>query len=860
MKYSLNQIKRYVPALASIEVKQLVNRIWESVAEVEKVEFLAEKYEGIVVSRVLTVEKHPKSEKLVVVTVDIGSGDPVIVVTAAQNLQVGQFVPYIPVGVAVPASIDSPEGKFIIGVRPMVGIDSIGMLASERELLFSDDHSGIMILYPDELRGEVKTGMSLAEALELDDVIIEIENKTLTHRGDCFSAAGLAREIATLYDFELQLPDWQIPGMKSALPMSEIFDKEMPCSITISVTASDAVDRYSAVVLDGITVSKSPLWLRTYLWKHGVNSVNNVVDITNYVMLDYGQPMHAFDAGVVAHRKRNEQIDYPISVRYAKGGEKIEALDSKEKVLDAKVAVIADTKRALAIAGIIGGKVSGITETTTRIVLESAVFDKYAIRNASMSIGSVTDASVVFSRKQDPEKTVRALLRAVHLLQEIAGAIVVSQISDEYPKKAADRVVVISHEKAEHFIGISISPGHIETSLTNLGMQVTKKNGLYSVTIPSWRPDIAIDEDLYEEIARTFGYHNISLELPKRGIFGVKLNKNDQLKQQIIKTLTGYGFLQTMNFTFASKALYEQCHLSVDDSFIVTNAISPDVQYIRKYVSPGVLAQLAKNQYNAETFGLFEIGKVARRSQFYTSVSEVPVGVSLPQFGVDELGLPIEDEHLVLAIADSSKQPGYFSVKSYLEKYLKSIRVAEVAYVHPSEISKKDLSLLPEWVKELQSSLRSGRTAIILVKVAEKPVCLGIIGEPNTLVARDFGYTKNVGICELSLSVLSEIVVFEPLYLEPSKYPSVIEDFCVETPDEVSYQQVAETVLTATKNDLVKVSLQPRDIYQKVAGTKQTTVRVTFEPQNATVTDEEMKKVRQKIATLVAEKLDGKVI
>ncbi len=860
MKYSLNQIKRYVPELEAVDTKQLINRIWESIAEVEAVEYLAEKYNGIIVARVVSVEKHAKSDKLVVTTVDIGQKELVTVVTAAQNLSVGNFAPYIPVGVAVPSSKDSPEGEFIIGIRPMAGIDSVGMLASERELLFSDDHSGIMILHQDELKGELIPGMALSDALELNDVIIEIENKTLTHRGDCFSASGLAREIAALYGYTLQLPDWQVPGMKSALPMSEEFDKEMPCSLSINVTAKESVDRYSAVVLDGIVVQESPLWLKMLLWKHGINSVNNVVDITNFVMLDYGQPMHAFDASTVSHRKRNEQIDYQVTVRYAKGGEKLETLDSKEKTLDSKVTVIADNKNALAIAGIIGGKTSGITETTTRIILESAVFDKYAIRNASMSIGTVTDASVIFSRKQDPEKTVRALLRAVHLLQEMAGAVIVSQIGDAYVQEPSERTVVISHEKLEFFVGVSISPTQVETTLTNLGMKVVKKNGLYSVSVPSWRPDIAIDEDVYEEVARIFGYHNISLELPKRGIFGVKLSKNDQLKQQMIQALTGYGFLQSMNFTFASKAIYEQCHLSVDDSFVVTNAISPDVQYMRKYVMPGVLAQLAKNQYNAESFGIFEIGKVFRKSHMYTSISEFPVGITEPRFGVDELGLPIEDEHVVIATVDNSKQPGYFTVKSNLEKYLRTLRINAVKYIHPSEISKKELQQIPAWMQELQSALRSGRTAYIFVELAGKKYCLGVIGEPNTLVARNFAFTKNVGIVELSLKVLLDIAVFEPLYKEPSKYPSVVEDFCIESMVNTTYQQIVEAISEALKSDENVVSISPRDIYQKVENVKQTTVRVVIEPQTATLTDDQMKIYRQRIAESVKKAFAGKII
>lgn len=857
MKYSLNQIKKYVPGISAFQTDDLINKIWTSVAEVESVENLNSKYEGIVVGKILSIEDHPKSEKLIVAKVDIGQNEPVTVVTAAHNIAEGDFVPYIPAGGRVP-SVMGEDGKHLeIGTRLMVGIPSVGMLASERELGISDDHEGIMILRAEELRKELVVGEPVTVALELDDVVFEIENKSLTHRGDCFSAAGIAREIATLYGLELIVPEWQTPSLSIPALVGDSFDQEMPCKVEVEITATPAVERYSAIVLDGIQVTKSPQWLRIYLSKHNVSSVNNVVDVTNYVMLEYGQPMHAFDASTVTHKKRDEKIDYEIVVRYAKAGEKLLTLDGKEKKLSPIVTVIADVKKGLGLAGIIGGKESGITETSTRIIMESAVFNKYAIRNASMSLGITTDASVIFSRTQDPEKTVRALLRAVHLLQELAGAKVASEITDAYTSQKPGNSLVVSHEKMEQFIGIAISPVKVSAILQGLGCSVVKKNGMYRIDTPSWRPDLTIDEDIYEEIARMIGYKEIVPELPKRGIFGIALAPFENIKQVTLRTLTSLGMTQAMNFSFVSKQLYDRCMLSIENARSIVNAISPDVQYVRKQILPGLMEQLAKNQHNVPKFGLFEFGRVSRKDLNYDGSKVTDLHMPESRFGLDELGLPIEDEHLAMGIIDDSTQPGYFTLKNLLEQYLAEMHI-EVAFIHPDDRPKKAKSL-PTWTNELQAMLKKGRTALVFNK--ENNDFLGIIGEPNTMVLKEFGITKQVALAELTLHKISQIASLEPMYREPSKYPLVTEDYCFEVPENTQYSEIINTLMKVS-TDLqheVGVKVYPRDIYQKKEGTKQVTNRIVFTPKLGSLTDAQVKLYRTKFVAEMR-KINGTLI
>lgn len=844
MKYSLNQIKKYVPDIDTIPVAELIDRIWGSIAEVESVEYLAKKYEGIVVSKIITVEDHPKSEKLIVATVDIGQNEPVTVVTAAHNIKAGDFVPYIPVGGHV-KDVHTAAGTLVeIGVRSMAGIPSVGMLASEKELELSDDHEGIMILHQEEIKQELVPGQSFGTALDLDDVVFEIENKSLTHRGDCLSIAGIAREIATLYDLKLVIPDWQTSSINIEQTVGDSFEKELECLVDVEVTAAAAVDRYSAIVLDNVQVGPSPLWLRTFLGKHGVKSVNNVVDITNYIMVEYGQPMHAFDAAVVAHKVRNQKLEYQIKVRYAQAGETLVTLDGKEKKLPPIATVIADSKKVLGIAGIIGGQESGISETSTRIIVEAAVFNKYAIRNASMSLGTTTDASVVFSRKQDPEKTVRSILRAVHLLGEMAGAKIASDIADVYPTMKLTNTIIVSHERVENFLGIAVSPNKVTQVLEGLGCKVVKKNDLYRIETPTWRPDIAIDEDVYEEVARMVGYMNIIPELPKRGIFGVALSAYERGKQATLKTLTALGMNQAMNFSFVSKQLHDRCQLTIDDAHSIVNAISPEVQYMRKQMVPGLLEQLSKNQYNHAKFGLFELGKVSRKSLSYSgaSVEELHMPVSL--FGVDELGLPIEDEHVAVGIVDDGDQPGFYTLKSLLTSYLAAMHITP-EFMHPDDMQVKEVKKLPMWVTELISFYKKGRMALIYNK--ETHDFIGIFGEPGTLVLKEFGFTKQVAIAELSLHKIVKMASLEPIYREPPKFPIVTEDLCFEVPVETSYADIAEvfTKLSADIADEVLVKVTPIDIYQKKEDKKQVTNRVIFAPKKASLTDVQVKKYRQ---------------
>lgn len=854
MKYSLKQMLRYVPQLVAIPTTELVDRIWQSIAEVEHVEDMAKKFEGIIVSRVISIEKHPKSEKLLIAVVDTGEKETKTVITGAHNFVVGDYLPYIPVGGVVPSFVDENGNPVVIQVRNMVGIPSEGMLASERELGISDDHEGIMILREDELRVPLVPGMPFAVATEYDDTIIEIENKTLTHRGDCFSAAGLAREVATLFSFEYHEPEWQTPTYKATEIFGDAFDKDMPAQLSISIKAESAVDRYSALVLDGITVKPSPQWLRLFLAKHGVNPVNSVVDVTNYVMLDYGQPMHAFDAATISHKKRDGKLTYSIVVRNALSGEKLVTLDGKDRVLSAGVTVIADATNPLALAGVIGGEQSGISQTTTRMILESAVFDKYSIRRTSMEQGIVTDASVVFSRKQDSEKTGRALLRAVHLLQEMAGAIISSPIADVVVRKPERNTIVVSHSKLESFIGIAVAPGRVDSILEGLGFGVQRKGDLFSVMVPSWRPDVSIDEDIYEEVARMIGYEKIVPELPKRGIFGVSFKKYEQVKQVVMNNLVGLGLLQTLNFSFVSKALYDHCQIPMTQARAVVNAISPDVQYMRKHISPALIAQLSRNQYVSDRFALFEIGKVSRKDYSYVSLAD-DATTAQPLFGIDELGLPVEEQHLALGVVETIEQPAFFVAKKIITELYSRLGIT-IKAIHPDNLGKK--VKLPLWMQEMSQFYKQGRVAVLVVD----NIVVGILGEPSSFVTREFGFTKQVAIAELDFGFIQQHALLHPVYREPSRYPTITEDYCFECASDTLYcdvENVYQKLVREYEQKGLQITVSPRDIYAKESAKKQITHRVVYAHPQEAVTDSQVAGFKHALITKMKE-LGAKIL
>jgi|GEM_PF-265268 len=894
MKFSLNAIKELVPGLKKYKIEEITDRLWRSLAEIEKYEYLGEKYRGLLVGEVKSKRRHPESEKLYVAEVDIGR-EVVTVVVGAGNFNVGDFVPYTPVGIKVPYNVYPGKFDGIVQGREFRGVVSNGMLNSALELELGEDHTGIMVLKESEISEanafksttkvapvKLRAGMSLAEALNLDDYVFEIENKALTHRGDCFSLFGLARDIAAIFNEEVVLPDWSLGDVDSYKKSFEEVDLERKVPLNVIIKAKDICLRYTTILLSNVVIKESPLWIKLALAKVGIKSINNIVDITNYVMLELGQPLHAFDYTKLAKVKEGER-DVSIIVRRAYKDETIETLDNKTHTLDEDIMVIADVEKPIAIAGVIGGKGTAITESSQHIVIESANFDLYAVRKASMKLGIFTDAATVFSRRQDPSKTVQALWRTVTLLQRYANAEIASQMEDDYPNPQAEKTVEVNLDEINKFIGNEFSESEISGIFNALGFEVKKNllNGGYLVKVPTYRQDISIKEDIYEEIARIYGYEKLRLELPTRGIYANGLTKTERVLKFIRDYFTSTGFFELINFNFVSKELLDKTNVSVDDSFKITNAVSPEVQYIRKLITPLLLGSAEVNLRQSNKFGIFEIGKTYRQTAIYGKYNpDFPLYTPTKRFADDEDGVPVEDTHLAGVLAYSTNDPLYYFGKFYLDGLFSRLHINNVDYNHVDELSKKALKQLPIYIKELLNIFKSGRCAIITANIEDKNIYLGVLGEVSSYVLNKMKISSPLVAFELQMHLINELCDVRPRFVEPSKYPSVEQDLCFVVNKNTSYLALEQAIWEANEliigdiestgnvesSDLIGKekliqAVTPKDIYQKVGreSTKQVTVSVTLQSYNRTLEEREIDRIRTAIIKSVERKTGGKL-
>ncbi len=847
MKFSLNWVGKFVD-LSDKNIDEIKQAVWSRLAEVEDVKDLNEIYGNLKVAKVVEKRKHPNSNKLFIAQVNIGN-KVVQVVAGAGNFEVGDFVPYTPVGVKVPVNAYPEKFDGVVRAIKLAGEISYGMLNSEYELGLGEDHSGILILKPEELPGStLKPGQSLAEALGLDDVIIEIENKSLTHRGDVFSVFGVARELAVIFDRKLTIPEEflseeiKIDAKKYKV---EIYNKE-----------NKASPRYSAIVLGDVKIKSSPLWLKVVLAKHDIKSINNVVDITNYILLMYGQPLHAFDFNKAFGKTTKAEV----FIRYAKEGENILALDGKEHKLDKDILVIANKKQPIAIAGIIGGAESAIDNNTTTVFLESANFNQYVIRRGSMKLGIFTDAATVYARAQDPNKTLRAAAYAVKLMQKYADAKVYSDVADNYPKVRKGPKVYLNLGKVRDFLGVDISDTQIQKILSGLEIKIKNKKGsdTKELEIPSFRFDLNIPEDIYEEIIRIYGYEKLELVSPLRDVKPVALNTNLRLQNIIKEKLSELGMFEMVNFEFISNKLYKKLNIPLNSAFKIINAVSKEVEYIRTLVTPSLLLNI---EYNSKFFDevlAYELGKTFRKNMVYGNVDEANVYVPPRRFGKDEDDLPAEDRHLAAAIMLETPDPIYYVGKYYLDKLLERLHIS-VEYKHISELDDDLRQSLPAYISDLIKIYKPGRTALLLAD----NVVIGILGELSSIVLNQFGFTKPIVAFELQYHLLSKMADISLRFKQPSKYPYVWQDLCFVVNKNTKYSELISAILEVNYQmekkgyePLIR-NIEPVDIYQpeddKVF--KQITVRIILQSYLKTLKDKDIDAWRKKIITNVEKRI-----
>jgi len=780
MQFNVDWLKQWVAV--DLDASGVARRLTAAGLEVDDVRPVAADFTDVVVAEIEACGPHPDADKLSLCTVNDGSAERLQIVCGAPNARAGIRVPLARVGATI-----GPD--FRIKRARLRGVESSGMLCSARELGLSDDHSGLL-----ELPTDAPVGQNLRDYLSLDDSVIEVD--LTPNRGDCLSIRGLARDVAASCAAEYT-------GLEIEAVPADIED-----GFPIRLEAPADCPRYAGRVIRGIDpAARTPLWMAETLRRCGLRSISPVVDVTNYVLLELGQPMHAFDLG---------KLHDEIVVRRGRPGEKLELLDDSEVDLDEDVLAICDRKGPVAIAGIMGGLDSGVTQATTDILFESAWFNPSTIMGKARGFGMHTDASHRFERGVDPAGQEAAIERATALLVEIAGGrpgpLLLAEDRDHVP---ANRAVTLRHDRLNAVIGLPIPEGEVGKILERLGMAVTRMDGSWSVTAPSSRFDIAIEEDLIEEVARIFGYDAIP-EAPVSGELSVGRFSGHRVSlDQLRQSLCADGYQEAINYSFVDHNLLNIVHQG-GQVLPLANPLAADMDVMRTTLLPGLLTALARNLRRQQgRVRLFETGVVFLQDESLEEVerlSGVATGDALPE----QWGAP-------------SRALDFFDVKGDLERLFALRGAAESVRFEPA--------VLP-W-------LHPGAAAVIKMKDEVAGWCGAV--HPAVLKALDI--KKEVLAFELDLEKVANRDV--PFAKEISRFPSVRRDLAMLLPEDISYEQVRAVSAEAAGPHLEKVIVF--DVYQGenlTKGYKSLAIGLIFNDVSSTLTDED---VDSRIQAVVAE-------
>lgn len=824
MKVSLNWIKQFTSV--DLPVDELVEKIGAQLGAVEEVIDVGKKYEGLLVVKVVSCVKHPNADKLSLCMVDDGgahkkvkrAADGLIqVVCGAPNVKAGMLAVWIPPGSAVPESFD--KEPFVIEARPIRNKTSHGMLASAKELAIGDDHSGIV-----EIDKDAKPGDSFAELYRMNDYIIDIENKMFTHRPDLFGHIGIAREIAGIQGREFASPDWYRED--AGLPAD---GRKNVLKLAVSNDVPELVPRFCAVAIKDVKVAPSPLWLRASLSRLGVNSISNIVDLTNFYMLVSGQPLHAYDydkvkAGILGARK-------------SKKGEKLALLNGKTIDLKEGTVVITDGRRPIGLAGIMGGADTEVDENTKNIILEAANFDMNQTRRAAMEYGLFTDAATRFTKNQSPRQNLAVLCKAVQDIQLLAGGRVASPVVDDKHFKSADSIVKVETTFINSRLGLNLTSSEIKKILENVEFKVQGSENL-TVTAPFWRTDIEIPEDIVEEIGRLYGYDKLPVELPKRDLAPAAKDVPLDFKARLRDIMVQAGANEVLTYSFVHEDLLKSAGQDPKEAFRIINAVSPDLQYYRLSLTPSLLEKVHPNQRAGyDYFALFEIGKGHVKGL------------------LDDDKLPAETETLA-AVTVNPYAPGaaYYQARGLADYIFWRLNLTERTYL-PLAASKTKRKT--SWYKNYEP----GRTAVVWS--GER--ILGFIGEPTAKLRAALKLPPATAMFELDIQNLYE--VSQPTAYRPlNRFPSSTQDICLKLPAAVDYQEADKFVWSAldklAKRRGYNYEMETIDIFRKQNDAKhhQITWRINVSHPDKTLTTTEVSALLDDLAAKAKKELKAERI
>lgn len=792
----LKWLREYVD-IDEIDVEKLSNGLVMSGSKVERVETLGEEIDKVVVGRILEIRRHPNADKLLVTKVDVGS-EIIQIVTGADNIAVGHYVPIVLAGGILPGGIKIKKGK-------LRGEESNGMMCSAKELGIPDkvipsyQKDGIYILdqpYP--------PGSDIKEILGIEGHVIEFE--ITPNRPDCLSMLGMARETAATFDLAVKYP-----GIKIHQEYGDIRE-----FASVEVRNTQLCRRYVARVATDIMIKPSPEWMQRRLMEAGVRPINNIVDITNYVMLEMGQPLHAFDLDMLAGGK--------IIVKEGEEGAVFKTLDEVERKLDGHMLMICDGEKPVAIAGVMGGENSEVTANTKAILIESANFYADNIRSTSKKLGLRTEASARFEKGVDPNICLAAADRACQLIEELGAGRIVKGVIDVYPEKLERKTLQVRTQRVNDLLGTTLTSEEMADILRRLEMEVVIEGSLLSVAVPTFRQDVVEEIDIVEEVARIYGFHRIGVTLPKGNSQGAKTN--GQMIEDYTKILfNAVGLTEIVTYSFVSPKGFDMIRFP-EDSFKrravkLINPLGEENSIMRTTLMPNMLEVLGRNySRKVDTVKAFEIGRIF-----------IPYDIPVDR-------LPIEKKALTLGMY--GKEVDFYTIKGVVERVFEKLGIMGIAFI-------------PE---RNHPTFHPGRCANIIL---ENHI-LGVIGEVHPDVAENYGLEVRTYLGEIDFDIMLQVTRLERVYKPLPKYPAITRDIALVVKDEIYVKQIEDVIQENGEPLLEKVQLF--DIYkgkQIKEGYKSVAYTLTYRAEDRTLTDEEVVKVHDRILAQLKEKLDAQL-
>lgn len=793
MRVSLSWLNELVRV--DVPAARLAEMLSMSGTKVETIVEPAKDISGVVVAEVLAIADHPNADNLVLVDVAL-PGESERVVCGVRNFSVGDRVPYARIGARLPG--------LEISERKIRGEVSRGMLCSGAELGISKDHAGILVLPPD-----AEVGTDVSSVLGLDDTMLELE--LTPDRPDCTGMIGIAREVAALLGHELQLPDASAEAGGSS-----------PSGVAVKIADAEGCPRYLARYVEDVTVGTSPSWMSSRLLAAGIRPISNVVDATNYVMLETGQPLHAFDADKIKDRS--------IVVRRARARERFRTLDGVDRKLDAADLMIADSTRALAIAGVMGGEDSEVSPGTTSVVLEAAYFDPVSIARTSRRHGLRTEASSRFEKGMDPEVLPFAAARAVELMAETAGGRVSPEVVDAYPKEIARRTVSLRPRRASAVLGVEISAREQADRLRSIGLGVAEAGETLDVEVPGFRPDLVQEVDLIEEVGRLAGFERLPATLPP-GVAG-SLDAMQKTERRVRRILAGLGLREAWTSSFGREGDPDDLGLPRNHPsrkrVQIANPMSEDEATLRTTLVPGLLRSVAHNAaHQISDVALFELARIYE-----------PVGRDLPQ------------EPLVLAAVLSGRnaQPSwtetrepwdFFGAKGVLESLFQTLDLGRLAV-------------------EAATGMPFHPTRAASVKL--KDDAIGVLGELHPDVCGRFDVPEGTVAFEIAIAPITANLPARVVVEELRRFPSIYIDVAIVVDETVAAESVDEVVRSEGAPELVGARLF--DVYrgdQIEPGRKSLAFALELNDRERTLTDEDGVRVRDRIVAALEDRFGARL-